>query len=123
MSCKKKNLEPPAHSPLKKQRLVYRDQGLSNRVCVEDDCIIKTYDLKDPKIRKLLNQLYFVCNIGGKRWRISLNKAGFTRRTLKCVKKFFWIFWCERYETLFLSIEDHVYLTSLGIECKSYTNP
>jgi hypothetical protein len=120
MSCEKKITVPLEHSTLKDQRLAYRSYGLSNRVCSGDECTIKKYDINDPAIRKLLNQLRFVCKIGGKRWRVCLRKAGFCRRTERCLKKFFWIFRCERYETKFLPVEDHDYLVNLGIVCKSY---
>ena len=121
VSCgQKKKVVDPEHSPLSRQRLVFRSVGLSNRTCVDDKCSLKVYDINNADTRKLLNDAGFVCQIGGKRYRICKSYAGFCRRTEQCAKKFLWVFHCQRYVTKYISITHHDYLKSVGVICKSY---
>ena len=77
------------HRPLEKQRLVPRpgyEGYLTNRICLKwygSKCekeSIKKYSLKDRKVRENFIELQFACHVGGKRYRICPDKAGFCRK-------------------------------------------
>lgn len=61
-------------------------KGLTNRACDEWEegkgCKtwgVRDYDLNDPAIRKQLNDLGFLCQVGGRRFKVCLDKPGFCR--------------------------------------------
>ena len=45
--------------------------------------VIKEYDLQDANFRKEANDFGFICNLGGKRYKICLDKPGFCRISYK----------------------------------------
>jgi hypothetical protein len=72
--------------------------GLVNRACAARDSerctrwLTSEYSLEDPVFRDTANRLNFVCNVGGKRYRICRDKPGlcriwFTDCGLFCSKK------------------------------------
>lgn len=66
-----------------KPRLGY--VGLTNRICDHVDekgkCVyvVTEYKLEDADFRKKVNDLGFICNLAGKRYKICLSKAGLCR--------------------------------------------
>lgn len=63
------------------------DGKLTNRACLEYDgkeCKkdnVISYDLSDSKFRETANKLDFICNIGGKRFKICMDQAAFCRKS------------------------------------------
>ena len=65
---------------------------LTNRACLkfdDDKCVdekIAEYDLKDAEFRDRVNKMNFICNLGGRRFKICKDKPGFCRfyRQKKC---------------------------------------
>lgn len=64
--------------------------SLTNRACLEYDgkkCKkdnITVYSLEDQKFRDTVNRLDFICNIGGKRFKVCIDKPGFCRKSSVC---------------------------------------
>ena len=119
------------HAQLSKQRLAPRpgyDGYLTNRICGErnfwGECLkwdIKSYDINDPEVRIMMNDFRIACQIGGKRFRISLDQPGFVRRTTgKCIKKKVLSRSCKKWELLedFIHIQRYEYLIEAHTECK-----
>lgn len=112
-------------SPLFQQRLVVRPQYpgyLTNQICLEykkGECTnwdLDKHDLTDPVFREHANKLKISCRVGEQYWRICLDKPGYCRRTLKCVKKVLWH--CKKYEELYLDAkEEHDFLIRAGTYC------
>lgn len=120
------------HAQLSRQRLAMRPdfQGyLTNRICEKKDfwgnCekySIKQYDLGDPEIRKMINDFKIACKIGGKRFRVSLDRPGFERRSKgECLDRKLFSRECKDWETIidFISITEHDYLVEAQTQCKS----
>lgn len=69
-------------------------KGLTNRVCSSLDskkqCVWKVteYDLNDSSFRSNANTFNFVCNIGGKHYKICEDKPGFCHFTYKGIWPF-----------------------------------
>lgn len=75
-------------SPLVGQILTPRpgyEGALTNRRCVVyrgEECItpeIAVYPLASEEVRRTLNELQFICNIGGRRYKVCRDKPGFCR--------------------------------------------
>jgi hypothetical protein len=74
-------------SPIKNQILRSRGGVLSNSYCKyegenKSKCILQqtNYDLNDPVLRNILNSLGFVCDAGGRRFRVCVDQPGICRR-------------------------------------------
>lgn len=76
-------------SPLIEQILIPRlghGAKLTNSACLKyegqrcSNLEILDYDLADTGLRKSLNDFGFICSVGGKRFKICLDKPGFCRR-------------------------------------------
>lgn len=127
VSCKTGMLyERPS---LFRQRLVVRKDypgKLTNQVCIRrkgEKCEkwdLVVYDLKDPKFRVEANELGFVCQIGGKRWRIcvGIGQIGYCRR--ECLHRNKYSFKCYKYEHKFIHINRHDYLYKAETTCRSF---
>lgn len=83
------------HLPLSEQRLIPRpgnDGHLTNQICLKfyggecEERSLKTYDLRDIKIREKLNEFRFACKVGGKRYRICKDEPGLCRSEQICLK-------------------------------------
>lgn len=120
------------HANLANQKLSPRtgfDGHLTNRICAEmsplgGECkkwSIQKYDINDSKIRKQLNDFRIACRVGGKRYRVSLNRPGFIRTERgKCVNRQKW--WgnkCKEwgFKTLYIPVSDYQYLINSGMYC------
>ena len=99
---------------------------LTNRACLKydgDQCVkpeVKEYDLADPQVRKDLNALGFVCNLGGKRYKICLDKPGYCRRDFN--RKCFLGICGKRYlvsEKYVLAVKRHEFLLDAQTKCFS----
>lgn len=114
----------PAH-PLNEQLIKPRpghEGKLTNRSCSKyekDLCVeehIQEYALSDKDFRETANQLDFICNIGGRRFKICLDKPGFCRVSYKenC-----FLFFCSRGERLeeYLPVEKYKFLLDSGARC------
>ena len=101
----KKNPPPPYyegvithHKNLVNQRLAPRtghDGFLINQICKGEinergECngvtSFERYDLRNPETREGLNKLRFACNVGGRRYRISMDQPGLIRQELGCLE-------------------------------------
>lgn len=121
------------HAPMFKERIAPRpgyEGMLTNRICKKElfgscqEWSVKTYDIKDPKVRKAANDFGMACQIGGKRFRICMDKTGFCRREQICLK---WSkSWfgmgkekCRQWETkeTYIDISQYLYLIEAGTEC------
>lgn len=114
--------------PLVNQRIAARpgyEGHLTNQYCEkykDDKCekwnVIK-YDLRDKVVRKELNDLRFACRIGGKRWRINIDKPEFIRKTNVCLKKcWYWLFACCEYEVKHIPLANYNFLINGATHCK-----
>lgn len=115
----------PEH-PLVDQILKVRaghDGKLTNRTVPAPDAqglvvpIIKDYPLDDPEFRKTVNELGFICNIGGKRFKICTDKPGFCR--FSHAKKCFLGLLCRDGELLeeYLPVEKYGFLLDANARC------
>jgi len=118
-------------SALKNQILKPRKgyTGLTNRVCLKydfKDCVqdeIKDYDLHSERLRKDLNEFGFICNLGGRRFKVCLDKPGFCRFEGECIKwhKSFWgkkkgcKEWSRR--EVYVPVSDYQYLLDADLTC------
>lgn len=118
------------HAQLAQQRLAPRpghEGYLTHRICKQSKfwggCEIydiKTYDINDPEVRVMMNDFRIACRIGGKRFRISLDKPGFVRREHgKCKDKKLFSNKCKKWEYNedFIPIENYDYLIEASTEC------
>lgn len=113
-------------SPLAQKILKPREgyKGLTNRTCLEyrlGDCkkaSVDVYNLEDESIRKQLNDYKFVCNVGGKRYKICLDRPGLCNITY--TKKCF-LFICSKGDMVvtYLPQEPVKGLLEAGVECRS----
>lgn len=80
---------------------------------------IKDYSLESQDFRETVNRLSFICNIGGKRYKICLDKPGFCRfsRDEKC---FLGIF-CKDSDVIeeYLPVEKYGFLLDANARCAS----
>lgn len=85
------------HKSLVNQRIAVRpghEGFLVNQICKkfdpEGNCVgtisFERYDLKDKEVRSVLNHFRFACYVGGRRYRISLDKPGLVRQEEGCTK-------------------------------------
>lgn len=81
VGCESTPKKYPSHE-LQSQILKLRDGKLSNK---SDSGIVK-YDLSDETFRKKLNDFGFRCKIGGRRFKICLDKPGFCRHSTEIYK-------------------------------------
>lgn len=112
-------------SPLVKQILRFRmnEKNPSNRACVawdeKNSCTKEDnteYDLRVVEVRKLLNDLSFICNVAGKRYKIDPGTPQLRRDTIeKCgflkLKK------CRRSQ--FIDVEKVDFLRQANTKCFS----
>ena len=99
--------------------------NLTNRTCSKydgDRCAqenIQAYNLSDPVFRKTVNDLKFLCNIGGRRFKVCLDKPGFCRfssDTYKC--GFLHLFKCSgELEEEYLPAEPYQFLLDAKVRC------
>ncbi len=91
----KKNEQTYTRPVFAKQRLVVRKEypgHLTNKMCMKyvdgkcQDWSLVKYDLNDPEVRKKLNQYKISCKVAQKRFRVCLDRPGFCRREIKCIK-------------------------------------
>lgn len=115
-----------APHPLVEQILKPREgyEGkLTNRTCgeyVDGKCTkeaITTYDLGDASFREAVNKFDFLCSIGGRRFKICLDKPGFCRFTYK-TSCFLGMF-CKKGEKLeeYLPVEQYRFLLDADTRC------
>lgn len=123
----------PAH-PLVDQIVKVRaghEGFLTNRTCsgkdeslgIEKECLgekITRYPLEAEEFRQTANRLNFLCNIGGKRFKICLDKPGFCRFSSgpkKC-SGFLGLF-CKEGELLeeYLPVEKYRFLLDAKTKC------
>jgi hypothetical protein len=63
-------LQPrPGFETLTNQRCVQHEAGK----CIERE--VREYDLRDREVRRKLNELKFICNVAGERFRVAPYKA------------------------------------------------
>lgn len=106
------------------------DGMLTNRTCTEKpdpalkdsspDCPlehIKDYPLADVDFRQTANRLNFICNVGGKRYKICLDKPGFCRFSYK--QDCFLGIFCHPAERLeeYLPVEKYGFLLDANARC------
>lgn len=120
------------HSDLANQKLSPRtgyEGHLTNRICKEKktlggECIkwsVKKYDINDPAIRKQLNDFRIACRIGGKRFRVALDRPGFIRTERgKCVNRQKW--WgnkCKEwgFKEIYIPVSNYQYLINSAMFC------
>lgn len=127
LACSTANPPPyPAH-PLVDQILKVRpghEGVLTNRSCAANDpatgyCTqakIQEYPLADPAFRETANRLNFLCNIGGKRYKICKDKPGFCR--IGYLPKCFLVF-CqqEEVELDYLPVGNYQFLLDAAARC------
>lgn len=110
--------------PLVKQRLVVREAypGLTNSRTIQEEgdkepsLEVKSYDLEDAGVRRLLIDLQFRCMVGQKRYKICPDRAGFCR--YECEKKWFG----RRGKcsiTSYIPLEPRIYHVESGTVCRS----
>lgn len=96
---------------------------LTNRACLKYDgekCIeedVDIYDMNDEAFREKANTLDFICNIGGRRFKICKDKPGFCRRTFK--KKCWWKF-CRKRKLRneeYIPVEPYQFLLDANVKC------
>lgn len=122
----------PEH-PLSDQILKPRegfDNKLTNRACLpktdpnapdsSPDCPLEkitAYPMFDPEFRKTVNRLNFICNVGGKRYKICLDKPGFCRFSQK--QDCFLGIFCKDGELLeeYLPVEKYRFLADANTRC------
>lgn len=91
---------------------------LTNR----DDVDVATYDLRDPAVRKALDDLYFSCKLGDKFYYICQSISGICRKTDKCVKwkkRLFRSDKCVEREVEIIKTDSHDFLVKSGVHCYS----
>lgn len=97
---------------------------LTNRACLKyekGDCLnesIVKYDLSDSEFRRAVNEFNFICKIGGKRYKICLDKAGFCRFEghKKC-----WLFFCKtEMKEIYVPVAQYEFLIQAKTRCYSY---
>lgn len=78
---------------------------------------IKDYALSDPEFRQTVNRLNFICNVGGKRYKICLDKPGFCR--FSYTQDCFLGFICKPAERLeeYLPVEKYGFLLDANVRC------
>jgi len=126
------------HKNMVNQRIAARtghDGFLVNQICKEFDpegnCTgaisFERYDLRDPEIRKILNDFRFACYVGGKRFRISMDRPGLIRQEEGCTKYKKKLITRDEYcaetgvvKTEYLdAVEKYYYLIAGATECRS----
>lgn len=117
------------HAQLSNQRLAPRpgyDGHLTNRICKEKDWLgdckkwsVKAYDIRDRSVREMLNEFRIACKIGGKRYRVDIDRPGFVRKENPvCVDKS--IFGnCKEWvtNTNYIPIQNYEYLIEAQTQC------
>lgn len=117
-----------APHPLVEQILKPRagyDGKLTNRTCGEyqnGKCVkesIATYNLEDADFRSSVNKFNFICSIGGRRFKICIDKPGFCRFTYE--KSCFLGVFCKKGERLeeYLPVEKYRFLLDADTRCAS----
>jgi len=121
----------PAHS-LVDQIIMPRagyDGKLTNRTCGAykdgkcSDEKIQTYDLSDALFRKTANDLKFLCNVGGRRFKICMDKPGFCRfssETYKC--GFLGLAKCSKQIEEYLPASPYQFLLDAKVKCSNKEN-
>lgn len=124
------------HSPLESQRLVVRQEfvgRLTNHVCkvydgLTNECkewSMRTYSLEDAEFRRQMNDFVITCEIGGRRFKVCLDKPGYCRHERVCLdrgRRWYWPFnvVCKDSkinETYIDAKLEHEYLLNAGTEC------
>ncbi len=121
----------PAH-PLVDEILKPRagfDGKLTNRTCGLYDkgaCVVEkiaTYDLTDSVFRKTVNDLKFICSVGGRRFKVCLDKPGFCRfssETYKC--GFLGLARCSKRIEEYLPADPYQFLIDAKVKCFNKEN-
>jgi len=100
--------------------------NLTNRACLEyyeERCKkwnVITYDMTDESFRLKANDLGFICNIAGHRYKICKDKAGFCHhyKKKKCWLKYF----CWKFrEEKFILVDNYKYLLEAKARCFNLT--
>ena len=98
-------------------------RGLTNRICHKYDgeiCQteqIREYLLEDEEFRSNINKLEFICNIGGRRFKVCLDQPGFCRIQTKCKKFFGMKVNCKTKVTEYIPASNYDFLLSADTKC------
>lgn len=93
--------------------------GLTHRTCASLDeknqCVwqIEEHKLDEPAFRTAANALNFICNIGGRRFKVCLDKAGFCRmQSVSCG------WFCHKtVEAEFIPVTNYKFLLDANTRC------
>lgn len=102
------------------------ERHLTNSACLKyenGNCVnleIKPYSLDDESFRKMANEFDFICNVGGRRFKICLDKPGFCRNWtfVKCEPWDFLKIFCEDIAMEdFIPIDDYNFILESNAKC------